>query len=472
MKHRIIAVTILIFGFALGYFVYASEPKLRESGFLPSSILGTSTSSDTFINSHPFKLGLDLAGGTRLVYKADLTQVKSAEAGSSMDALRDVIERRVNLFGVGEPVVQTQKSSIANEERLSVELPGITDIDQAVQMIGQTPTLEFKTTRDEESKAKIALARTAFVEAQKTGKTVEITPELLEDPDFVSTGLTGKYLKKSQVVFNEQGQAEVSLQFDEEGSRLFADITKENIGKSVAIYLDGAPISIPVVNSVITGGQAVIQGNFTPVEAKTLVGRLNSGALPVPITLIGTQSIGPSLGGEATEAGVKAAAVSLLLIALFLIFWYRLPGALAVVALLVYIAIMLTIFKLLPVTLTVAGIAGFIISIGLAVDANVLIFERMKEQIRTGANLVDVTQTGFARAWTSIRDSNISSLLTATILFMFGTSVVKGFALTFGLGVLISMLSAIIISRVLLLSVAQGSKSKTMRFLFGNGLTK
>ena len=282
----------------------------------------------------------------------------------------------------------------------------------------------------------------------------------------------GKYLKKSQVVFNAQNQPEVSLQFDDEGTRLFADITKENIGKPVAIYLDGAPISTPTVNSVITGGQAVIQGNFTPLEAKQLVGRLNSGALPVPITLIGTESVGPSLGGAAVSAGVHAALVAFGLIALFLILWYRLPGFLAIIALLVYVAVMLTIFKLLPVTLTVAGIAGFIISIGLAVDANVLIFERMKEQIRTGASLVDVTATGFSRAWTSIRDSNISSLITALILFIFGTSVVKGFALTFGLGVLISMLSAIIISRILLLAVATNSKSKTMRFLFGNGLTK
>jgi protein-export membrane protein SecD len=389
-----------------------------------------------------------------------------------MDALRDVIERRVNLFGVGEPVVQTEKSSIADEQRLSVELPGVTNIDTAVQMIGQTPTLEFKTVRDADSKAKIIEARQVYLEQQKNGEKAEITPLLLEDPEYMSTGLTGKYLKKSQVVFNSQNQPEVSLQFNEEGTRLFADITKENIGKPVAIYLDGAPISTPTVNSVITGGTAVIQGNFTPAEAKQLVGRLNSGALPVPITLIGTQSIGPSLGGEAAQAGVHAALIGLLLVAIFLIFWYRLPGLLAVLALLVYIAIMLTIFKLLPVTLTVAGIAGFIISIGLAVDANVLIFERMKEQIRTGASLTDVTQTGFARAWTSIRDSNISSLITATILFMFGTSVVKGFALTFGLGVLVSMLSAIVISRVLLLAVAKSSKSKTIRFLFGNGLTK
>jgi preprotein translocase subunit SecD len=467
MKQRIIAISILIIGLAIGYFVYASEPKLRENGVLPTM----SSSTTGFLSSHPFRLGLDLAGGTRLVYKADVSGVQGSTP-DAMNALRDVIERRVNLFGVGEPLVQTEKSNLTGEERLSVELPGITDIDTAVQMIGQTPTLEFKTTRGDESKKQIIAARTAFIEAQKSGEKVELTPLLLEDPEYVPTGLTGGYLKKSQVVFNEQNQPEVSLQFNEEGTRLFADITKENVGKQVAIYLDGSAISAPTVNSVITGGTAVIQGNFTVAEAKTLVGRLNSGALPVPITLIGTEQVGPTLGAAAVEAGVKAAVAGLLLVSLFLIIWYRLPGLVAVVALALYVFVMLALFKLIPVTLTAAGIAGFIISIGLAVDANVLIFERMKEERRKNNSLADITATGFSRAWTSIRDSNISSLITALILFLFGASVVKGFALTFGLGVLTSMLSAIIVTRILLLALVQKSHSKTMKFLFGNGFTK
>ncbi len=463
MKQRIIALAILIFGALLGYFVYMSEPTLSK--------IDSSASSTSFISSKPFKLGLDLAGGTRLVYKADISNVQGSTP-DAMNALRDVIERRVNLFGVGEPVVQTEKSSLANEERLSVELPGITNIDQAVQMIGQTPTLEFKTVRDEESKAKIMAAREKFLSAQQAGGNAEITPELLEDPEFVSTGLTGRYLKKSQVVFNEQNQPEVSMQFNDEGSKLFEDITRENIGKPVAIYLDGSPVSVPTVNGVISGGQAVIQGDFTVAEAKQLVGRLNSGALPVPITLIGTEQVGPSLGANAVDAGVRAALLGLALVSLFIVLWYRLPGVIAVVSLSIYVVVMLTLFKIIPVTLTSAGIAGFIISVGLAVDANVLIFERMKEERKKGVPLGDVTKTGFARAWTSIRDSNISSLITAAILFMFGTSVVKGFALVFGLGVLVSMISAIIVSRILLLAIVDKSSSKTMRFLFGNGLSK
>lgn len=471
MKQRIIAVIILVIGVFLGYFVYASEPKLASTGALPQ-IFSTESRAGTFIAKYPFRLGLDLAGGTQLIYTADVSKIAPSEVSDSMNSLRDVIERRVNLFGVGEPVVLAEKSAISGEERLSVELPGITDIDRAVQMIGQTPTLEFKTERDEASKNKILDERNAYIEAQKSGKTPALTASLLEDPNYVSTELTGRYLKKSQVVFNAQNQPEVSLQFDETGTKLFAQITKENLNKSVAIYLDGSPISTPTVNSVITGGQAVIQGNFTPSEAKQLVGRLNSGALPVPITLVSTQSVGPSLGEEAISAGVRAALIGLALVAIFLIVWYRLPGLLAVLALIFYTLLILVLFKLLPITLTSAGIAGFIISIGLAVDANILIFERMKEELRKKTNLYDITLTGFDRAWTSIRDSNTASMITATVLFFFGTSLVKGFALTFGLGVLVSILSALVVSRVLLLSVAYGSKSKVTRFLFGNGFTK
>lgn len=470
MKNRLIALTVLLIGAFIALFVYVSEPRLVNSGFLPNTVtsnFGTSTK--------PFKLGLDLAGGTRLVYTADLSRINGSKL-ESMNALRDVIERRVNLFGVGEPIVQTQKSTLEGEERLLVELPGITDIDSAVNMIGQTPTLEFKTVRDEISKARIVKAKEDFIKAQQEGKQAAVTQDLLEDPDFVSTGLTGTYLKKAQVVFNQNNQPEVSLQFDDKGSELFEDITKENIGKPVAIYLDGSPVSVPTVNQAISGGQAVIQGDFTVEEAKILVGRLNSGALPVPITLIGTEQVGPTLGAKAVDAGVKAAAIGLIIVSIFFILWYRLPGLLAVVALSIYVAVVLSIFKLLPVTLTAAGIAGFIISIGLAVDANVLIFERIKEELRKSSSLYDATQTGFSRAWTSIRDSNISSILTALMLFIFGTSIVKGFALTFMIGVIVSMFSAIVITRIFLLAFANNKKSdkkqKTLRFLFGSGLTK
>ena len=300
------------------------------------------------------------------------------------------------------------------------------------------------------------------------GKLVVQAPE-----PFIKTDLTGRFLDKAILEFNQStGEAVVSLQFDAEGSLLFEKITKENIGKQVAIFLDGEPISVPTVNEAISGGKAQISGNFTPTEAKLLVGRLNSGALPVPISLISTQTIGPSLGTLATTAGVKAALIGFLAIALFLMIWYRLPGMIAVIALSMYVVIMLSLFKLVPVTLTAAGIAGFIISIGIAVDANVLIFERIKEELRSGAdNIPDSIHHGFKRAWLSVRDSNISSIITAIILFWFGTSLIKGFALVFLIGVLISMISAISITRIFLYTLNIKKKNKLTSFLFGSGFS-
>jgi len=293
------------------------------------------------------------------------------------------------------------------------------------------------------------------------------------DSQFISTELTGRYLKKASLEFDPNTREPmISLQFDDTGTTLFAEITKENVGKIVAIYLDGAPISTPVVREEIPSGQAIISGSFTPTEAKQLVGRLNSGALPVPITLLSKQTIGATLGGSAVAAGVKAAIIGFLLVALFLILRYRLPGLVAVVSLCIFIAIMLSLFKLIPVTLTAAGIAGFIISMGIAVDANVLIFERVKEELRSGKTIADALPAGFSRAWLAIRDSNISSILASIILFWFGTSLIKGFALTLGMGVLVSMFSAITITRIFLSAINFLGEGKAARFLFLSGLSK
>jgi protein-export membrane protein SecD len=447
-KTRIAAILVLIVGFGIAFFVYKSEPSAYANGKV----------SSTFLSKFPFKLGLDLSGGTHLIYRADVNQVATSEVSNAMVALRDVIERRVNLFGVSEPIVQVQEGSIGaqNEHRLIVDLPGVTDVNKAIELIGQTPLLEFKT---ENPKAPVA---------SKDGTPASVDP----NDYYVATDLTGRYLKKAVLEFDATTrQAQVALEFNDEGSKLFAQITKANIGKTIAIFLDGAPISTPVVREEISGGRAQISGNFTPEEAKQLVGRLNSGALPVPISLVSTQTIGPSLGAEAVNAGMKAALFGFLIIATFLILWYRLPGFIAVFALSMYIALILTLFKLIPVTLTAAGIAGFIISIGMAVDANVLIFERIKEEIRGGRTIADAVETGFTRAWTSIRDSNTSSIITACILFWFGTSLIQGFALTFGMGVLVSMLSAITISRLFMKSLGISRTNKFTSFLFGSGFT-
>jgi len=456
IKKRILAVVIIILGIGLAFFVFKSEPKLNKNFAAASS----------FFKSHSFRLGLDLSGGSHLVYKADVSAVPSGQVSDSMNALRDVIERRVNLFGVSEPVVQVQEGGFISggEEKLIVDLPGVTDVEKATEMIGQTPLLEFKVEAPKDNKPQ-------EVKVGKDGK-VNLDASSLQQ-QYVSTELTGRYLKKAILEFDQNTrEPKVGLQFDDTGSKLFAEITKNNVGKIVAIYLDNAPISTPVVREEITGGVAQISGNFTPTEAKQLVGRLNSGALPVPISLLSKQTIGAILGDNALFAGLKAAIIGFLVIALFLMLWYRLPGLIAIFSLCIYITIILTLFKLLPVTLTAAGIAGFIISIGIAVDANVLIFERVKEELRTGRTIADAVSTGFSRAWFSIRDSNISSIITAIILFWFGTSLIKGFALTLGMGVLVSMLSAITISRIFLYAIEFVGEGKVARFLFSSGVSK
>lgn len=456
-KRIILALIILILGSAIGFFVYKSEPKLNKNF----------ANEKSFFKNHPFRLGLDLSGGSHLIYKADVSGVPANQVGDSMDALRDVIERRVNLFGVSEPVVQVQGGGLISgaDHHLIVDLPGITDVTKAIAMIGQTPLLEFKT----ETPAKDIKPQNATVGPD--GKVVLDAGAL--DSQFTATELTGRYLKNATLEFDQNTrEPRVTLHFDETGTKLFAQITKDNIGKRVAIYLDGAPISTPTVREAIPDGTAVISGSFTPQEAKMLVGRLNSGALPVPITLLSTQTIGATLGENAIHAGVKAAVIGFLLVALFLILWYRLPGLLAVISLSIFVTIILALFKLLPVTLTAPGIAGFIISMGVAVDANVLIFERVKEELRSGKSIAEAVKLGFSRAWMSIRDSNISSLITALILFWFGTSLIKGFALTLGMGVIVSMFSAITVTRIFLLAIEFIGEGKVARFLFSSGLSK
>ncbi len=444
IKKRIFAVLVLIIGIGLGWAVFRSQAPNPPKA----------------LAAFPFRLGLDLSGGTHLLYSADVSSLTSGQIDDSMNALRDVIERRINLFGVGEPVVQVQTGSFgaSGDHRLSIELPGVTDISQAITMIGQTPFLEFRIQSNEPQKVVVG----------DDGKAV-----INQDGNFVPTQLTGKYLKSAQLSFNPTtGEPIVNLNFNDEGSKLFEQITKENIGKTVAIYLDGQVISAPVVREAITGGQAQISGNFTALEGRQLVGRLNSGALPVPIHLISTETIGATLGGQAVNAGVKAAFIGFLVIALFLILWYRLPGLIAVIALSIYVAITLALYKLIPVTLSTAGIAGFIISIGMAVDANILIFERFKEERRLGHGIHDALEAGFKRAWLSIRDANTASIIIAVILFWFGSSLIKGFALTFGLGVIVSLFSAIVVTRLFLRALPTPEKSAIGRFLFSNGFTK
>lgn len=468
-----------------GFYAVATIATLLAIGWF---VFGNATIENA---TRPFKLGLDLAGGSHLVYEADTSEIAPEEVPELMGVLRSVIERRVNVFGVSEPVVQVERSSFAAEEqqdRLVVELPGVTDVSQAVAEIGRTPLLEFKLINREmlAAQRKLDDLETSLNEANTATGSVNISNatsdgESVADQDpYVDTGLTGRYLQSAALEFagGQGGQLSnepiVSIVFNDEGGDLFERITSENVGEQLAIFLDGEMISAPTINQSISGGRAVISGGFTPDEARGLAQNLNFGALPVPIELVSTQTIGASLGAELLERGMVAGVVGITLVMAFMIFWYRALGVVAVVSLSGYVVIMLALFQLIPVTLTAAGLAAFVLSLGMAVDANVLVFERIKEEWRSGKNWREATSDGFTRAWSAIRDGNITSILSAIILFWFGTSIVKGFALVFGLGVIISMLSAVIVTRTLALTLpdmAADSKGK-WRWLYGSGIKK
>lgn len=499
------------------------------------------------LNKLKINLGLDLQGGIHLEYKADVSGIESSKITDALSGAQDVIERRVNAFGVGEPLVQSAKSG--GEYRIIVELPGVKDIEEAKKRIKEAPLLEFKEEGEPDSQIvqmfeqnnqqnkqkaqeildKLKKGEGNFEEIAKENsqdpgskeeggdldfvkkgtfvpefekalfesglKPGEIYPELVEtqfgwhiikfiesrgegenleirgahillakqsadqypELSYKQTGLTGRNLKSASVVFESQGlgSPQVSLRFDDEGTKLFSEITKRNLQKPVAIYLDGSMISSPTVQSEITNGEAVITGNFTLQQAKDLAQRLNQGALPVPLSLVSQQSIEASLGADSLKQSLFAGMVGLLAVIIFMIVYYRLLGIIASVALLIYTGIMVALFKLsaftpFSITLTLSGIAGFVLSIGMAVDANILIFERTKEEIRKERSISSALTEGFRRAWTSIRDGNLSTIITSLILIMFGTGFVKGFAIILILGVLVSMFTAVTISRTML----------------------
>lgn len=411
----------------------------------------------------PYILGLDLQGGVNLVYQADVSSVPNKS--EAMEGLRDVIERRVNLFGVSEPVVEIQ-----GQDRLVIELPGVKNVKDAIATIGQTPYLEFDEQRDEAQTQSI-IDKIKEVQAAQE-KQEDITKianwELaLQNPYFKPTELTGKYLQRSTVSFDQTTfQPQIELQFNSDGAKLFEEITARNIQKPLAIYLDGASIIdtsgdgkidngdlyAPIVQDKITGGKAVITGSVSAQTANDISRRLNSGALPVKIgSPISQETVGPTLGQDSLQKSLWAGILGLLAVMVFMVVFYRLPGFLASIALIVYVALNITLFKLIPVTLTLAGIGGFILSIGMAVDANILIFARMKEELRQGKDIALAIKEGFSRAWPSIRDSNINSLIVCAILFAVSTSFIKGFALTLSLGIVVSLFSAIFITRILLM---------------------
>jgi len=368
----------------------------------------------------PWKLGLDLEGGAHLVYQIDLSQVAASDQDSVVQGLRDVIEKRVNLFGVAEPQIYTAESN--GQAQLIVDLAGVKNVSDAINEIGQTPQL-------------------GFADVQQTASGTQ----------YIPTNLTGQYITGAQLTFDQTtGAPQVSVSFNTEGAQIFARMTAADVGKPIAIFLDGNLIEAPVVQQAITGGQALITGNFTVDSARTLVERFNAGALPAPITLISQQTISPTLGGDSLARVILAALIGTLLVMLFMIFYYRLFGVFAALALIIYIALTLGVFKVIGITLSLAGIAGFVLTIGMAVDANVLIFERIKEEIKRGLPRASAIEEGFRRAWPSIRDSNTSTIITAIILYYLTSSFVQGFALTLLIGVIVSLFSAITTTRLFL----------------------
>lgn len=554
-KIRIISVVIAlacVFALILNF-----GPMLEKYGVVLPSFLNI-----------PFKLGLDLQGGTHLVYEADTSQIPETDRADAVEGVRDVIERRVNAFGVAEPMVQVAQSG--ERWRVVADLAGISDVNKAIQMIGETPLLEFKepnpnpnVSLTEEQQTQLDQynldaknrADKALADVKKSGSDfATIAKEVSEDqgskdnggdlgfmirgqlieefekvcfddlqPGQISqqlvqtsygyhvikkeeqrgsgesyearcrhilvltktaadvggladqwqyTGLTGKQLSRAQVVFEPQtNKPEISLQFNDEGAKLFGEITGRNVGKPIAIFLDGQLISSPTVQEEITQGQAVINGNFSITEAKLLTQRLNAGALPVPITLVSQQTIGASLGNLSIQQSVKAGIIGFMLVCIFMILYYRLPGVVSVMSLVFYGLIVAVVFKIGGVTLTLAGIAGFILSIGMAVDANVLIFERLKEELRRGKAIGLAIEEGYRRAWTSIFDGNISTLITCFILFFFTTSSIRGFALTLIIGIIVNMLSAMVVSKLILKTFGK-TKLFAKPWLFGVRLKK
>jgi protein-export membrane protein SecD len=428
------------------------------------------TNATNVESNHPFKLGLDLAGGSHLVYEADTSAIAPLEVAELMGVLRTVIEKRVNLLGTEENVVFVEESSFVSDtpsQRLVVELPGVTDVSEAVKEIGNTPLLEFKLIDETVLSEQQTLIATITPDENGEINSDALMSALTEAGQaYVDTGLTGRYLESAVLEFagGQGGQLSnepvVSIRFSPEGATLFEEITRNHIGERLAIFLDGEMISSPRINEAIAGGTAIVSGGFTPEEARQLAQNLSFGALPMPITLVSTQTIGATLGAEVLDHGMKAGVIGFVLVALFMIGYYRIPGLIAVIALVSYVVLMLGIFQYLPVTITAAGLAGFILSLGIAVDANVLVFERLKEELRDGVDSHSAIRSAFARAWSAIRDGNLTSILAAVILFWFGTAMVKGFALVFGLGVVVSMFSALVITRVLLLALPDMPKER------------
>jgi len=384
------------------------------------------------------KMGLDIKGGVQVVMEPDLQGISDSDKPEALNSLKNIMEARINRFGVNEPNIYITKFN--NKDRVVVEIPGIKDVDRALNLIGKTAQLSFQLEKPQ-------------TETEST--------ESLYTPQFEDTNLLGKDVAKSQVDIyqNEVGETEpsVKLIFTEEGKKKFADITRENIGRRLAILLDGQILIAPNINSEIPSGEAYITGGFTLDTAKDLAVQINSGALPVPVKVLSQNRIGPTIGLETVQKSVYGGVIGLILVVAFMLLNYKKLGAISAISLFIYTLLTLSLYKLIPITLTLPGIAGFILSIGMAVDSNILIFEKTKDELRQGVLYKQALITGFGKAWNSIKDANLATLITAFILFnpfdwgfLLTSGPIRGFAATLSLGVIISLFTGVFITQNLI----------------------
>ena len=421
--------------------------------------------------------GLDLQGGMQVLLEADLPEGQEIEAGA-MDAAKVIVKNRVDALGVAEPLVQSQ-----GERRIIVELPGVKDPELAIATIRETGLLEFidagntflppGTVVKTDFGGAVAPTEEISPTAEIT-ETTTVTPTVAGSPEQIfTTVMTGKELDTVNVALDRLGKPEIQFSLKPEGAKIFGDFTSRSVGQFLCIVLDKQVISCPRIQTAITEGRARITGDFTLEEARSLAIQLRYGALPVPLRVETTRSVGPTLGQDSVQKSTRAGAIGLCAVLLFMLIYYRLPGFLADLALIIYALLNFALFKLIPVTLTLPGITGFLLSTGMAVDANILIFERMKEELRWGRSLRAAINAGFDRAWTSIRDSNLSTIITCVILYWFGSnfgaSVVKGFAITLFIGVVISMFTAVTVTRTFIRFVFDvfGERLRERKWLLG-----
>jgi preprotein translocase subunit SecD len=447
MKNSFLPRVLILLIIVVSLLINLSEPFSLNIGAYKFNFPGINLSFIPGLSENSFALrkGLDLEGGTSITLRADMKDVAENQRDDALASAKAVIERRVDFFGVAEPVVRTSKSG--EEYRIIAEIPGITDAEKASELIGTTAKLTFWEGAVP-SLSPLSATEAAQI-ATRSGVPAGIIKELGKNAK--KTDLSGADLKNSSVTFDQNtAQPVVSLSFSSKGAKKFADITSRNVGGFLAIVLDDQVIQTPRVNEPIFGGEAVISGGFTTETAKSLQIQLNAGALPVSLSTIQQKATGATLGADSLQKSLFAGLVGFLVIVIFMVVIYGKLGAIASLALVVYTLVVLALFRIIPVTLTLAGIAGFILSIGVAVDANILIFERMKEEMRRGLSRERAIDLGFTRAWPSIRDSNIASLITSAILYYFGTTIVRGFAFVLAIGVIVSMFSAITVTKTLL----------------------